>query len=88
MLYPEIRLHLREIRIQRQLSLREVEERTQHAITKSYLHQAEAGACDLTLRRLLWLAEAYQTAPWALAECPAWPVPQPCTCPCHDQREG
>ena len=84
---PQIRLHLLEVRTELGLTLRAVEERTGKEITKSLLQRAEAGKCDLTLRRLLCLADTYQRAPWMLVDFPGWPCPPPCACACHAAHE-
>ena len=84
---PGILLHLGATRDRLGWTLREVEERTAKAITKSWLQRAEADLCALPVHKLLALANAYNTSPLVLVEYVGWPVPTPCACPCHTSRE-
>lgn len=83
-----ILLHLGATRDRLGLTLREVEERTAKAISKSWLQRAEADLCAIPVHKLLSLANTYNISPHVLVEYVDWPVPKPCTCPCHSQREG
>ena len=93
MLPPGIVLHLREARAARGLTLAAVEQAAQAQgevlghCNKSSLQRYELGQVALDVVTLWRLATLYHTAPHLLVEYVGWPVPQPCTCPCHNQRE-
>ena len=83
---PKITLYIRHHRQDQGRTLVEVATKVGRSTT--YLHRAELGQGDLSLYVLQGLADALQVAPWHLAEFVGWPVPTPCTCPCHATREG
>ena len=56
--------------------------------SKSYWQRVWVGQSEVGHRALARLAWLLGTAPQVLVEYPDWPVPPPCTCPCHRQREG
>jgi len=85
MLQPEIRLHIREICEARGLTLRVLQDETERS--KSYWQRVWVGKAEVGHRALARLARVTQTPPYALVEYVEWPVPKPCTCPCHTSRE-
>lgn len=82
----DVSVHIRRYRRALGLSLREVALASR--CSKNYVHQAELRKGDCSIYTLGHIADRLEIAPWLLVTYPQWPVPPPCTCPCHSQQEG